>query len=111
MMGTPGNLIANDLKMQLQSLHWCAIAHGLVHADYRPSNLGLTEQQHLKLLDFGGSTSSVCFEKLPKAAGDAVLLCLQQLTQGVIDEAIAKLGHKRQKPVDTEPESRWWPFV
>ena len=45
-----------------------------------------------------------------KLATDAVVLCLQ-LTQGVINEAIAKLGHKRRKPVDTEPESRWWPFV
>jgi hypothetical protein len=82
-----------------------------VHADFRPANLGLTEQQHLKLLDWGSSTSYVCFEKLPKGAADAVLLCLQQLTQGVIEEAIAKLGHKRRKPVGTEHESRWWPFA
>ena len=109
--GDTNGLDAKDLNMQLQNLHWCSIAHGLVHADYRPSNLGLAEHQQLKLLDWGGSTSSVCFEKLPKAAGDAVLLCLQQLTQGVIDEAIVKLGHKRHAAVDTEPESRWWPFV
>ena len=109
--GDPQGLDAKELDRQLQGLHWCAIAHGLVHADYRPSNLGLTEQHQLTLLDWGGSTSSVCFEKLPKAAADAVLLCLQQLTQGVLDEAIPKLGHKRRKHVDTEPESRWWPFV
>ena len=108
--GDPHELDATDLERQLQALHWCAVAHGLVHADFRPANLGLTHQHQLKLLDLGGSTSSVCFEKLPKAAADAVLLCLQQLTQGIVDEAIAKLGHKRQKPVDTEPESRWWPF-
>ena len=88
-----------DLNKQLQNLHWCAIAHGLVHADFRPANLGLTQHQQLKLLDSGGSTSSVCFEKLPKSAANAVLLCLQQLTQGVIDEAVAKLGHKRQQAV------------
>jgi predicted unusual protein kinase regulating ubiquinone biosynthesis (AarF/ABC1/UbiB family) len=109
--GDPQGLDAKDLNRQLQGLHWCTIAHGLVHADYRPSNLGLTEQHQLKLLDWGGSTSYVCFEKLPKAVADAVLLCLQQLTQGVIEEAIAKLGHKRRKPVDTEPDSRWWPFA
>jgi hypothetical protein len=110
--GDPRGLDANELEKQLQGLHWCAIAHGLVHADYRPSNLGLTEQHHIKLLDWGGSTSSVCFEKLPKAAADAVLLCLQQLTQGVIDEAIAKLGHKaRRATADKEPNRSWWPFV
>jgi hypothetical protein len=110
--GDPQGLDAKDLNRQLQGLHWCAIAHGLVHADYRPSNLGLTEQHQLKLLDWGGSTSYVCFEKLPKAAADAVLLCLQQLTQGVIDESIAKLGRKRQTAAaNREHESRWWPFV
>ena len=95
--GDPRGLDAKDLNRQLQGLHWCAIAHGLVHADFRPAKLGLTQQQQLKLLDLGGSTSSVCFEKLPKAAADAVLLCLQQLTQGVIDEAISQLRHKRQQ--------------
>ena len=109
--GDPRELDAKELNRQLQGLHWCAIAHGLVHADYKPSNLGLTEQQQLRLLDWGGSTSSVCFEKLPKAAGDAVLLCLQQLTNGVIDEAIAKLCHRRHAAADREPGSRWWPFV
>ena len=110
--GNPQGLDARDLNKQLQNLHWCAIAHGLVYADFRPANLGLTQQHQLKLLDWGGSTSSVCIEKLPKSAADAVLLCLQQLTQGVIDEAVAKLGHKRQQTAaDRQPRSRWWPFV
>ena len=74
--GDPKELDAKDLNRQLQGLHWCAIAHGLVHADFRPANLGLTHNQQLRLLDWGGSTSSVCLEKLPKAATDAVLLCL-----------------------------------
>ena len=112
--GDPRELDAKDLNRQLQGLHWCATAHGLVHdADYRPANLGLTEQQQLRLLDWGGSTSSVCFEKLPRAAGDAVLLCLQQMTQGVIDDAIAKLGHKAGRAsgtADKEPNRRWWLF-
>jgi hypothetical protein len=109
--GDPQGLDAKDLNGQLQGLHWCAIAHGLVHADFRPANLGLTQQQQLRLLDWGGSTSSVCLEKLPKAAADAVLLCLQQLTKGVIEDAIAKLGHKRHASADDEKPSRWWPFV
>jgi predicted unusual protein kinase regulating ubiquinone biosynthesis (AarF/ABC1/UbiB family) len=110
--GDPKGLDAKELDRQLQALHWCAVAHGLVHADFRPANLGLTEQQQLKLLDWGASTSSICFEKLPKAAADAVLLCLQQLTQGVIDEAIAKLGHKTQTGAKEEPNrSCWWPFA
>ena len=109
--GDPRGLDGKDLNRQLQGLHWRAIAHGLVHADYRPANIGLTQQHNLQLLDWGGSTSSVCFEKLPKAAADAVLLCLQQLTQGVIEEAIAKLGHKRHAAADRAPESRWWSFV
>jgi hypothetical protein len=109
--GDPKGLDAKELDRQLQALHWCSVAHGLVHADFRPANLGLTEQQQLKLLDWGASTSSVCFEKLPKAAADAVLLCLQQLTQGAIDEAIAKLGHKRQTGAKEEPNRCWWPFA
>ena len=116
--GDPKELDAKDLDKQLQGLHWCAIAHGLVHADFRPANLGLTQQHQLKLLDWGGSTSSVCLEKLPKAAADAVLLCLQQLAQGGIDEALAKLGHslfyykrQRQSTPESETGSRWWPFV
>ena len=111
--GDPRELDAGELDRQLQSLHWCAIAHGLVHVDFRPANLGLTEHQQLRLLDWGGSTSSVCLEKLPKAAADAVLLCLQQLTQGVINDAIAKLGHKagRAGTTDKEPNRSWWLFA
>jgi hypothetical protein len=38
----PWGLDAKTLDRHLQGLHWCAIAHGLAHANFRQENLGLT---------------------------------------------------------------------
>ena len=92
---------AQELQLELDSLHLSSLQHGLLHLDLSATNIGVRQLPNgryvPKLLDWNKCSDSIClakFNSVDACTRDRALRMINELTCGLVKDALEQQGTK-----------------